>query len=186
VPPLVVRRRTDDDLDACVEMAGAVHQLDGYPAYLPTDLRTFLTSPDAYAAWVSEDSGEIIGHVALHRRSSVPVMAMASEALRQPVDRLAVVARLLTAPAARRRGAARVLLDVASRDAVARGLWPVLDVDTSLVGAVRLYEDCGWTRAGAVTVPLPDGSSLDELVYLGPEPSGEASDQRGRPGAITD
>src|SRR5476649_2844774 len=33
--PVMVRERTDADLDTCVDMAGAVHQLDGYPAYLP-------------------------------------------------------------------------------------------------------------------------------------------------------
>jgi Cytochrome C and Quinol oxidase polypeptide I len=37
-----------------------------------------------------------------------------------------------------------------------------------LAGAIRLYESCGWVRAGAVTSTFRDGNSLDEYVYLGP------------------
>ncbi len=93
---------------------------------------------------------------------------MAGEALSRPVDRLGVVARLFVDPSARRSGVGETLLDVASRQAVARGLWPVLDVATQLEGAIRLYERCGWSRAGAVTVRLGDRFTLDEFVYLGP------------------
>ena len=65
------------------------------------------------------------------------------------------------------------LLETASREAVARGLWPVLDVATQLRGAIRLYERCGWSRAGEVTVDLRRGFTLDEFVYLGPLGPGE-------------
>jgi GNAT superfamily N-acetyltransferase len=152
-----------------VAIAFLVHELDGYPPYLPDDLRTFLASPDAYGAWVVEKDGEIVGHVALHRGSSSPaVLALAGDALSRPVDRLGVVARLFVDPFARRSGVGETLLEVASREAVARGLWPVLDVATQLKGAIRLYERCGWSRAGAVTIRLGDRFTLDELVYRGP------------------
>ncbi len=170
-----LRARTDADLDTCVALARVVHDSDGYPVYLPTDLRAFLASPGAYGAWVATDAGEIVGHVALHPYSTAPVMTLASEALRQPVDRLGVVARLMVAPSARRRRVGQALLEVASRDAVARGLWPILDVATTLRGGIHLYESCGWTRAGQVTVRLREDFSIDELVYLGP-PSGDTSD----------
>ncbi|HXQ44359.1 MAG TPA: GNAT family N-acetyltransferase [Acidimicrobiales bacterium] len=165
---MVVRERVDVDLDRCVAIAVLVHDLDGYPPYLPTDLRAFVAAPDAYGAWVVEKAGEIVGHVALHRGSSPAVLAVAGEALSRPVDRLGVVARLFVDPSARRSGVGETLLDVASRQAVARGLWPVLDVATQLEGAIRLYERCGWSRAGAVTVRLGDRFTLDEFVYLGP------------------
>jgi GNAT superfamily N-acetyltransferase len=168
--PVVVRPRTDDDLDRCVELAELVHTLDTYPVFLPTDLRAFLATDGAYGAWVAEQSGAIVGHAALHPRTGEPVLALASAALRQPVDRLGVVARLLVAPEARRSGVGRALLEVAANDALVRGLWPILDVAISLVGAVRLYESCGWIRAGQVTVRLGDSLSIDELVYLGPRP----------------
>jgi GNAT superfamily N-acetyltransferase len=171
---VAVRRRTEADLDRCVALAAAVHELDGYPPYLPTDLRTFLDSPDAYGAWVVEHGDEIAGHVALHRRTLAPVMTMAAEALQQLVERLGVVARLLVAPTGRRRGVGRTLLDVAAADAIARGLYPVLDVVTQFQAAIRLYEACGWTRVGEVAVGLPDGSSITEHVYLGPPPMASA------------
>jgi hypothetical protein len=51
---------------------------------------------------------------------------------------------------------------------VARGLWPVLDVAKGLRGATALYESCGWVRVGEVTVRLPDGRDLEELVDVAP------------------
>ncbi len=81
-----------------------------------------------------------------------------------------MIARLLVAPAARRQGVGRALLEHAARQAARRGLWPVLDVAADLSSAIQLYEDCGWVLAGAVTVTFRDGDSLDELVYLGPAP----------------
>jgi GNAT superfamily N-acetyltransferase len=172
--PIVVRHRTEADLEQCVAMAERVHDLDGYPFFLPTDLRTFLVTPGAYRAWVAERSGVILGHVALHPRSSDVVMARASEALGRPVDELAVVARLLVAPDARGSGTGRALLEVAAENARTRGLWPVLDVATDLTVAVALYDASGWICAGAVTVALGPDVVLDELVYLGPGPNGRA------------
>jgi GNAT superfamily N-acetyltransferase len=171
-----VRPRTDTDLDACIELARIVQERDGYPPYFPQDIRgflgAFLTPPgDVYQAWVAEDVGEIVGHVALHRRSTDPVLTLASEALHQPVEKLGVVARLFVSPTARHRGVGQMLLDVASGEAVARGLFPVLDVATQFHDAIRLYERRGWVRAGQVTVVFEEeGFSLNEAVYLGPVP----------------
>jgi hypothetical protein len=41
---------------------------DGCPAYLPDDIRRFVASPPAYAAWVAEVGGQVVGHVALDSR----------------------------------------------------------------------------------------------------------------------
>jgi ribosomal protein S18 acetylase RimI-like enzyme len=163
-----VRERLDADLDACVRLAQIVHELDGYPAYLPTDLLSFVATPDALAGWVAEQDGEIVGHVALHPHTSAAALAMASETLKLTTDRLGVVARLLVSPGCRRHGIGRSLLDVASKDAVARGLWPILDVATHHDAAINLYESCGWTRAGQITARFRDGNELEEFVYLGP------------------
>jgi GNAT superfamily N-acetyltransferase len=154
-------------------MARAVHELDGYPVYLPTDLRTFLVAPDAYGAWVAEESGEVVGHVALHRATTAAALALAAAALERPVGGLGVVARLLVDPVARRRGAGRTLLERAAAEAAARDLWPVLDVVTGLDGAVGLYETCGWTPVGQVTVRLGGHLSSDELVFVGPGGAGQ-------------
>ena len=126
--------------------------------------------PTRSAAWVAELDGQIIGHVALRSSSSAAVVAMASEALRLPADRLGVVARLLVSPQHRRHGTGRSLLEVACGHAHARGLWPILDVVTHQQGAIALYDKCGWTRAGQVTSRYGDDVVLDEFVYLGPRP----------------
>jgi ribosomal protein S18 acetylase RimI-like enzyme len=165
---VLLRDRTDNDLAGCVELARAVHERDGYPHYLPGDLRDFLVTPDAYGTWVAERDRRIVGHVALRRRTAPAPMDLASAATGQPASRLGVISRLLVAPDARREGVGRRLLERGWREAVNRGLRPVLDVAVDLTGAIRLYESCGWVRAGAVTSTFRDGNSLDEYVYLGP------------------
>jgi GNAT superfamily N-acetyltransferase len=149
-------------------MATIIHDLDGYPSRHPIDFREFLVSADAFAAWVAERDGQIVGHVALHRHSKPEVLAMASKALIRPVDRLGVVARLLVSPDVRREKIGRTLLDAASSEATSRGLWPILDVVTTFEAALKLYESCGWVRAGQVTFRFHDGGSVEEFVYLGP------------------
>lgn len=166
---MIVRPRTDDDLDACVRMATIIHDLDGYPTRRPLDLREFLASPDALGAWVAERDGQVVGHVALHRHSTPEVLAMASQALIRPVDQLGVVARLLVSPDARREKIGRTLLNAASSEATSRGLWPILDVVTTFEAAVNLYERCGWVRVGRVTFRFHHGGSVEEFVYLGPQ-----------------
>lgn len=165
---LPIRPRVAEDLASCVALARVVHELDGYPVYLPSDLGNFLAPPDAVGAWVAEREGIIIGHVALHSRSSDAVMTLASQALGHPPDRLGVVARLLVSPERRRGGTGRSLLDVATRDALARGLSPILDVVSRHRAAIALYESCGWTRAGRVIASWRDDEEIEEFVYLGP------------------
>jgi GNAT superfamily N-acetyltransferase len=153
-----------------VRLAGIVHANDGYPVYLPRDLRSFLEMPGAIASWVADRGGEIIGHVALHPGSSKGVMALAEKATGLPAAQLGVVARLLVAPGARRMGVGRSLLRAAADHAAQMGLWPILDVVTHHEAAIRLYEECGWTRVGMVTATF-GGLSVDEFVYLAQPPS---------------
>ena len=44
----------------------------------------------------------------------------------------------------------------------------MLDVATPFTRAARLYEACGWIRAGQVRLRLPDGRDVEELVYVAP------------------
>jgi hypothetical protein len=44
-------------------LARVVHDRDGYPIYLPTDLQAFLVFADAYGAWVAEQDRQLLGHV---------------------------------------------------------------------------------------------------------------------------
>jgi GNAT superfamily N-acetyltransferase len=166
---VLVRPRSDGDLDRCADLARVVQQRDGYPPHVPSELRRFIAPPDAIAAWVAESTAEIVGHASLHRTSSDEVMALASQVTGRPAEELGVVARLFVSPAARRSGVGLSLLSTATADAVARGLWPILDVGAHFAPAINLYEKCGWVRAGEVAVPFR-GQTLREFVYLGPEP----------------
>jgi GNAT superfamily N-acetyltransferase len=177
--PVVIRARADTDLDACEQVARAVHLLDGYPAYL-RDMRSFLVSADALCAWVMEEDDAVVGHVALHRRSFEAVMATASAFLGIPREQIGVVARLFVAPGHRGKGFGRALLATASQAARSQGLWPVLDVSTRYRRAIELYVSNGWTCAGPVVFRAPDGRVFDELVYIGP-PEDEAPPQSGGP-----
>ena len=98
-------------------------------------------------------------------------------ALGKAEAQLAVVARLLVSPRARGQGAGGLLLTEATKAARARGLHPVLDVDTDLAAAIALYESQGWARAGQVTATWPNGRTLTEYVYLGPQTAQEQSAQ---------
>jgi GNAT superfamily N-acetyltransferase len=165
---VIVRERTEGDLDVCEAIARTVHEKDGYPVYLPGDLRSFLASSDALGAWVAEIGGSVVGHVALHRRSSDAVMKVATDFTELPADRFGVVARLLVAPEARRHGVGRALLRTAVESAASRGLRPMLDVVIQHGAAVHLYEEAGWIRAGETVVQFGKGNSVRELVFVGP------------------
>ena len=147
-----------------------VHTLDGYPPYMPDhDFVAFVASPDAIGTWVATRRTEVVGHVALHRSSSIAVMELATKATGLDADQLGVVARLLVAPEARRLGVGRLLLETAAREASGRGLMPILDVTTTFVPAVALYEQSGWSRPGTVAVEFPDGTRIEEFVYVAPD-----------------
>lgn len=166
-----VRRRRLEDGAELTSLAAAARELNGYPPRMP-DL---FSSPETVAAWIAIDADAIVGHIALHATSAAPVMALAAAVTAGPIERLVVVARLLVAPNARRRGAGGMLLDRAVAEAHARERWPVLDVAAEFADAIALYESRGWTCAGRARFHFRDGTTTreaDSLVYIGPKPRG--------------
>jgi GNAT superfamily N-acetyltransferase len=83
-------------------------------------------------------------------------------------DELAVVARLIVDPGARRTGAGQALLDRAATAARELGRHPILDVVTRYAAANALYRASGWTDAGEVEMRFSDGTVLQSSVYLAP------------------
>jgi PAS domain S-box-containing protein len=162
-----LRRRTDADLGSCLELLRVTFETDAYPPFgWPDDPLRFL-SPDAErAAWVVEIDGDVVGHVALHdAEGDVASTALAD----RDASSLAVVARLMVAPRARRRGVATALLDRAADAARAAGSEPILDVGTRLTAAVRLYSRLGWVPCGTVEAPSPAGP-ITAQVFRAPPP----------------
>ena len=123
-----VRDLGQQDLADWERLAEVIHQVDGYAMYMPTDLQSFLVSTDAHGAWVAVENGDLWGHVALHPRAWEGVMDLVRRATGLGDDGLAVVARLLVSPTARRRGLGRALLQGAANNARGMGLRPILDV----------------------------------------------------------
>jgi GNAT superfamily N-acetyltransferase len=166
-----IRERTEADVEAIDELAKVVHSNDAYPVYLPGDIHSFIFARDPIGAWVAEQDERVVGHVALHARSSSAVMTLAQEATGLPAAQLAVVARLLVSPTERRAGIGQLLLGVAAARAAQLGLWPILDVVAASEAPRRLYEKAGWTCVGQVTVTFGQSGPIDEFVFLGPPPS---------------
>jgi GNAT superfamily N-acetyltransferase len=164
-----VRARSKDDLPACERLARAVHLSDGYPVFLPDgDFRRFVASPGELAAWIAEQDGEIVGHVALHPMTSLRAIGLVRSKLGLEPSRLGVIARLTVASSARGRGVGRLLLEAATAETRQRGLVPILDVVPRHESAVSLFERAGWTQIGKVNFDLPDGSTVAEFVYCAP------------------
>jgi GNAT superfamily N-acetyltransferase len=165
---VVVRPRTDADLEDCVALAAEVHARDGYPRYGADDLPGFLTLPDALGVWVAVHGDEVVGHVALRPTAQPPqIVEVASRFLDRPAEELCAVTRLLVAPSARRLGVGVLLLETAVDAARARRLVPVLGVDEG-TGAVAFYERRGWRRVAPLTVRTPSGEDLVQVVYVAP------------------
>ncbi|MFE4020826.1 GNAT family N-acetyltransferase [Streptomyces sp. NPDC059101] len=125
--PSVVRRRGDADLGACAAVLAEVHAHSGYPHHWPEEPVRWLTPDGLTAAWVAEAGGVVLGHAALCGRE---------------------VSRLYVSPGARGLGLGARLLAAVEAEAAARGVRLVLEVKTSDVSAVALYERRGWARRG--------------------------------------
>ncbi len=156
---VVLRERTDDDLDDCARLVAEVRRVDGYPPRLAdNDFVRLLTEPPSLVAFVATVDDDVVGHVALHRSTESETVALACDALGVQPAQLAVVARLFSAVEHRREGVGRALLDAATDAARFRGLIPILDVWVELRAAVTLYESSGWVRIGTVRSALPSES----------------------------
>jgi GNAT superfamily N-acetyltransferase len=170
-PLVIIRDRSPSDAGALEAIAVETHKNDGYPKYLPQDLRSFIVDADAMAAWVAAANGALLGHVALHRRSAPEVMDVALSATGLLEEEVVFIARLLVAPSARRLGVGKALLERATIEATQLGRRALLDVVEDHRAAIALYEACGWTRVGKVDWSLPGGLPLREFIYLSPEPA---------------
>jgi GNAT superfamily N-acetyltransferase len=161
---VLIRPRTSGDFAQLRALAAHVHATDGYPVYVPGgDLLRFLTEPRSLAAWVAEEGGRLVGHVAVNSESNQFVMKAVREAGIE--GDLAVVARLLVDPGARRQGIGMQLLAQARTHGELLGRTPVLDVVATSVPAVSLYREAGWKEIGEARIELP-GQTISELVFV--------------------
>ncbi|MFF0013638.1 GNAT family N-acetyltransferase [Streptomyces sp. NPDC005374] len=146
-----VRPRTDDDIEACVQVLAEVHRRDGYPVNWPARPGDWLAQASALGSWVAESDGRVAGHISLSRSEEgdlAPVLW--SERNGTSSEEAAVVGRLFVAPQARGHGIGALLIGRAVEEARRHRLHPVLDVVASDTAAAALYERLGWTRLATV------------------------------------
>lgn len=145
------RPLTVDDLDALCALEAASQPLPWDRAALLAEL----TQADAVvegAFFVDGVRGALVGYVAVRR--------IAGETW---------ILNLATAPAARRRGVGRVLVDAAAAHAAAarEPLW--LEVREGNVGARALYAQCGFVEVGrrpGYYRPVPPSTTAEAAVLM--------------------
>lgn len=169
-----VRPRREADLPALERLLTEQREAGSeYPLRwpLPFPVRDFLVRPTERHAWVAEDAGGLLGHVAVTRLGDLgPAFAAA---LGVGADEMAAVSGLFTGLRARGRGAGGLLLDTAVARVRAQGLRPVLDVVPTHAAAVGLYRSRGWLEVGSVRPAwLPDGRPDLLLMALPPTADG--------------
>jgi GNAT superfamily N-acetyltransferase len=165
---VLIRPRRPEDLAGCVSLLGAVHTSDGYPANWPRNPTDWLVDDHGLAAWVAEDHGTLLGHIALNTVSASCAWPEWREACR-PSVLLASVSRLFVAPASRERKIGTALITRAEEQATALGRPLVLDVAEHNRAAIRLYEHRGWRRVGTAALPAgDDGIALQLVLFVAP------------------
>ncbi|MER6423901.1 GNAT family N-acetyltransferase [Streptomyces sp. NPDC001137] len=165
-----IRRRTDHDLERCVEILAAVHRHSGYPVNWPARPADWLTPRSQLEAWVVELDGRVVGHLSLSWATEVDAAAGAWGARAGVgLEATAVVGRLFVAPDARGQGLGAELLDRAVEEARARGLRPVLDVVDSHSAATALYERLGWQLLDVVQQRWGPDQVVSLRCYAAPD-----------------
>ncbi len=151
-PGIVVRPREDDDLPRLLEILQRSHELAGYPVRASVVRAEWLAPTTELSSAVAVHDGRVVGHVALHpaagrgRDAGEQVAAERwSAATGAPVERLAVLSRLVTDGAV--RGAGLALLDHAVRTAASLRRVPVLLVSPD-ADARWFYLRHGWREVG--------------------------------------
>ncbi len=156
-------------MDACVAVLRQVHVQDGYPLIWPANPAAWLNAGRQVTAWVANDSGLISGHVALARPHTGEAASAWAGTLGVPVEDLLCVSTLFVAPRQRGRGIGGRLLDVARREARARGAFAALEVVSLNRHAVALYRAQGWREIGSVRYDwMPDDAQ--SLLFVPPDP----------------
>ena len=165
---MAVRTRVDSDLDECVRLLAEVHRLDGYPIFWPADAAGWLSPRGMLGAWVAEDGGRVVGHVALAAIGPGQRADAWSDATGLPPAGLASTTRLFVAGASRGAKVGSSLLGQACAAAAQHELYPVLDVVETNRDAIRLYERHGWRRVHSE--PWADARDEQLLLhyYVGP------------------
>ncbi|MFE7383479.1 GNAT family N-acetyltransferase [Streptomyces zhihengii] len=165
---MTIRPFTDEDLAGAAAALVEVHHTDGYPVEGVDDPEAWIKSEDVLAAWVAEDGGRIVGHVAVMKPQGEAAVELWIKRSGDSVDHVGVLARLFVVRSARKKAAGRRLMEAAVSHARAHGLRLVLDVMVKDASAIRLYERLGWRKIGETVHHFGSGETIPAVCYVSP------------------
>ena len=184
---ITIRPRRDADLVELGQMLLEQQPVSGYPHHMPlrSTAEAFIRRPGQRAAWVAEEDGRLLGHVAISVPADPATLPEGdADLIREwmgahdrPHDRLGEVVLLFTSLAAAGTGVGRRLLATAVAAMDEGGLAPCLDVHAHGAGALRLYHRTGWQEVGRARPTWLDADSPDVVVMVLPRgrPAGRLS-----------
>ncbi|MEU2038391.1 GNAT family N-acetyltransferase [Nocardia niwae] len=163
---VIIRPRTETDLDACAAALRHVHEIDHYPQDWPADPAGWLSPPKLLAAVVADRDDAVVGHIGLGTSHNTPKVVRESAGTETVVS----VIRLYVLPDARRAGVGSRLLTEAARMAASWGQRAVLTVASDSTAAIALYERHGWrhVHSGPGGWRTADGREARMRYYVGP------------------
>lgn len=156
------------------------HQLSRDPTWPPAyaragDLARWLGEPATLGRWVALSGGSIVGHAGLGVPDTQHDFHFCAQLACAPDD-LAVICRMVVAPANRIQGLASLLTRKALRCAIEQGRIPVAEVLTGRGTWLKMMLDTGWREAAV----LPGIGNDERLVLLTPPQHLVAAAQRYR------
>ncbi|MFF3672295.1 GNAT family N-acetyltransferase [Microtetraspora malaysiensis] len=168
---LLIRRRTTEDLPACIDALAAVQASDRYPVDWPADPGRWLTPSNLVEAWVAVDGLDVVGHVGLAQLDAATLEPSLAEALGTPAAPVGSITRLFVTPRRRGHGQATQLLEVAGKEAANLGMPLILDVSDDGHAAIALYERVGWRRVVTTRADWLNAAGEHAVVhyYVSPE-----------------
>ncbi|MFF4098624.1 GNAT family N-acetyltransferase [Streptomyces sp. NPDC001903] len=168
-PGLRIRRRAEDDVEACLRVLAEVHRHDGYPLNWPAQPGAWLSDGPLLGSWVAELDGRPVGHISLsHAAAGDSAPALWSGRTGAPREAAAVVTRLFVSPDARGHSLGALLVGRAVEEAQRHGLHPVLDVLSGDAAAAALYERLGWELMDTVEQQWSPQQTVYVRCYAAP------------------
>ncbi|MFI1095054.1 GNAT family N-acetyltransferase [Streptomyces sp. NPDC020917] len=165
---IAIRPIMDTDVRGAAAALMKVHKTDGYPVEGVEDPEAWIRPPAVLSAWVAEDEGKIVGHVAVMRTQGEGAVSLWRDKSGESEGRIGVLARLFVVREARKHAAGERLMRAAMDYAKQNSLRLVLDVMTKDTAAIRLYERLGWQHIGEVSHHFGAGQQIPAACYVWP------------------
>ncbi|KAK5137528.1 hypothetical protein LTR08_008508 [Meristemomyces frigidus] len=165
---VAIRPRTLADLDGCVEALRHVHAHSGYPVQGMDNAKAFLTEGRVEQAWIAEDSGHIVGHIAVSTATEDDV-SVALWQKQYPDVPIAILERLFVHPEKDGGGIATQLIRTAMAWSLQVGRRLVLFALVKDQAAMKLYARLGWEPFGNTNYHWGNEEHMEAVCFVSPQ-----------------